>query len=156
MPPRHKKSRRSREGSDGLIISLKMTCQKTKSREIVRWGHLRRVPLRENNLIRNISFPAGFLTRILPQGPFPSLIDSGTIAFRTCPRKRTSDAHSGATATDFHRVPFLLIRPEVGPNRKAFYSISQRATTRVLSTVIPVRLQVKNFFYSGAIPCSLS
>lgn len=51
MPPRHKKSRRSRNGSDGFDISLKkMTCQKTKSREIVRWGHLRRVPLRENNI----------------------------------------------------------------------------------------------------------
>jgi hypothetical protein len=75
------------------------------------------------------SFPAGFLARILPQGPFPSLKDSGTIAFRTCPLKRTSDAHSGATATDFHRVPVLLIRPGIGPNRKAFYSVSQRATT---------------------------
>jgi len=56
--------------------------------------------------------------------PLPIFTDSGTIAFRICPQQqRTTDAHSGATTTDFHRVPILLIQPEVGPNRKASFQI---------------------------------
>lgn len=119
MPPRHKKSRRSREGSDGLNILQKNETLETKSRENGRGYHLRRVPLRENNFIRDTSFSAGFLACILPQDPFPSLTDSGTIIPGTCLFEQAANTYSGATTTDFHRVPFSHIRPEVGPNRKA-------------------------------------
>lgn len=40
--------------------------------------------------------------------PFPSLRDSGTTSFGL--PKIGTNAYSGATATDFHRVPFSAIR----------------------------------------------
>jgi hypothetical protein len=57
--------------------------------------------------------------------------------------KRTTDAHSGATTTDFHRVPFLLIRPGIGPNRKATFQILKEQL-HTSFTCPAFRLQEKN------------
>jgi len=50
---------------------------------------------------------AGFLTCASPKEPFPSKKNSGTTPFGLLNYIRT-DAYSGATATDFHRVPFYI------------------------------------------------
>jgi hypothetical protein len=72
-------------------------------------------------------------------------MDSGTIAFRTCPRQRTSDAHSGATATDFHRVPVFAHLARIRAKPQSFFWNSQRATTLWSFTEIAVLLQGKNY-----------
>jgi hypothetical protein len=73
---------------------------------------------------------AGFLTCASPKEPFPSKKNSGTTPFGLLNYIRT-DAYSGATATDFHRVPFLLIRP-ARPDLQSdiFFSKEQTQNTR--------------------------
>jgi hypothetical protein len=90
-------------------------------------GHLRRVPLRENNC--NTKQLSGRFSGSHPASRLlPIFSDSGTFAFRICPQQRTSDAHSGATTTDFHRVPVCLFGPKSGQTAKIF-TTSQRAIT---------------------------
>jgi hypothetical protein len=50
-----------------------------------------------------------------------------------------SDAHSGATATDFHRVPICLFDPS-GPNRKA----SSQFVKELWLVFYPIRRQIAN------------
>src|SRR4030042_804930 len=88
-------------------------------------GHLRRVPSRENNC--NTKQLSGRFSGSHPASRLlPIFSDSGTFAFRICPQQRTSDAHSGATTTDFHRVPVCLFDPKPGRTVKLL-STSQRA-----------------------------
>jgi hypothetical protein len=66
------------------------------------------------------SFPAGFLARILPQGPFPSFQTVGQLPFGFA-RNSGHRMHTAARPPRIFTVfPFQFIRPEAGPNRKAF------------------------------------
>jgi hypothetical protein len=91
-------------------------------------------------------------------------MDSGTIAFRICPLKRTSDAHSGATATDFHRVPFFahlaLIRAKPQSflfnfSKSDYTSIIYRNPRQIASKKFllfrsnPVQLVITSFILHG-------
>jgi hypothetical protein len=63
----------------------------------------------------NYQLQAGFLTCVLPKESFPSLRDSGTtrqrrVNFFRSPEHIGISAYSGATVTDFNRVPFPVTR----------------------------------------------
>jgi len=119
----HKKSRRSREGSDGLAYPNQQPENPDNPRTTARFPDAPCSITREQQK-RDIKLFGRFSGSHPASRPLPIFTDSGTIAFRICPQQqRTTDAHSGATTTDFHRVPILLIQPEVGPNRKASFQI---------------------------------
>jgi len=74
------------------------------------------------------SFPAGFLARILPQGPFPSFQTVGRLPFGFA-RNSGHRMHTAARPPRILTVfPFRLFDPKPGRTAKLF-STSQRAIT---------------------------
>jgi len=81
---------------------------------------------------------AGFLACVLPRGSFPSCTDSpvrdsGLNATRISDFPIGANAHSGATAADFNRVPISSIPKQNAPEpaiRKTTFSKNSRIDTQ--------------------------
>jgi hypothetical protein len=148
MPPRHKKSRRSHEGSDGLIISLKNDPPKNKIPGKLSVGvicavfHYARTTYTRHKLSGRFS-GSHPTSRPLPisYGQWNDyLSDLPATADNGCTQRR--DHHGFSPCSHFAYSARIRAKPQ------SFLSISQRATTPLSFTEIPCTLQAKNLYYS--------
>jgi hypothetical protein len=101
----HKKNRRPHRGDGGSNQRISRASWRS-----ARGAFIDHKPCsNRENMFMASALQADFLTRILSQDAFPSAFSGQWHCVLGIPGTAGSDAHSGATVADFHRVPFSPI-----------------------------------------------